>query len=82
MFTPKTEVPVVFATDNYSYLGLLDTGGKRLQDILNDSLTDYLSLRKVQVATTIDGSTIVEENVPSDRGQTKHYLGAVASRCP
>lgn len=61
MLPPRTEIPVALVTDNYSYLGLLDTGGKRLQDILNDSLTDYLSLRKVQVATTVDGHCVVQE---------------------
>lgn len=61
MFTPRTEIPVALVTDHYSYLGCLDSGGKRLQDILNDSLTDYLNLRNVQVATTVDGSTIVQE---------------------
>lgn len=61
MLTPRTEIPVALVTDNYSYLGLLDSGGKRLQDILNDALTDYLSLRKVQVATTVDGNLVVQE---------------------
>lgn len=61
MYSPKIEIPVALVTNTYSFLGQLDSGGKRLQDILNDSLTDYLSLRKVQVATTIDGNTIVQE---------------------
>ena len=57
----KIEIPVTLVTDHYSYLGQLDTGGRRLQDILNDALTDYLSLRDVKVATTVDGRTIVQE---------------------
>lgn len=61
MLSPRIEIPVALVTDNYTYLGQLDSGGKRLQDILNDALTDYLTLRKVQVATTVDGHRIVQE---------------------
>ncbi len=61
MFTPKVEIPVTLVSDSYSYLGYLDSGGQRFQDILNNSFTDYLSLRDVRVATTVDGSTVVQE---------------------
>lgn len=59
--SPQNEIPVALATETYVYFGYLATGGKRLQDILNDSLTDYLTLRKVQIATSVDGNTILQE---------------------
>ena len=75
MLSPKTEIPVALVTDNYSYLGYLDSGGRRLQDILNDALTDYLSLRKVQVTTTVDGSMLVQELPTATIVKDKVLLG-------
>ena len=75
MLSPKTEIPVTLVTENYCYRGYLDSGGKRLQDILNEALTDYLSLRKVQVATTIDGSTLVQEVPTATIVKSKVLLG-------
>ncbi|MCB0061554.1 MAG: hypothetical protein KDE19_05550 [Caldilineaceae bacterium] len=59
--SPQHDVPVALVTETYVFMGLLATGGKRLQDILNDTLTDYLSLHKVQIATSVDGNTILQE---------------------
>lgn len=71
--SPQQETPVTLVTETYIYMGNLATGGKRLQDILNDSLTDYLNLSKVEVATSIDGSNIVLE-VPSAAIVKKHVV--------
>lgn len=59
--SPQSETPVALVTETYIYQGNLATGGKRLQDILNDSLTDYLNLRNVQITTSIDGESTVQE---------------------
>lgn len=56
----QQEVPVAILTKSYCFFGKLATGGRRLQDILNDSLTDYLHLRGVQVGTTLNSSSTVE----------------------
>jgi len=61
MYSPQQEVPVALVTEHFTYLGNLATGGRRLQDILNDSLTDYLSLSKAQISTTLDGNNVVQE---------------------
>ncbi len=61
MYSPQQEIPVALVTEHFTYLGNLAASGRRLQDILNDSLTDYLSLRNVQVSTTVDGSGVVQE---------------------
>ena len=56
----QQEVPVAILTKSYCFFGKLATGGRRLLDILNDSLTDYLHLRAVQVGTTLDNASAVE----------------------
>ncbi len=56
----QQEVPVAILTKSYCFFGKLTTGGRRLQDILNDSLTDYLHLRAVQVGTTLNNASAVE----------------------
>lgn len=61
MYSPQQEIPVALVTEHFTYLGNLATGGRRLQDILNDSLTDYLSLSQAQISTTVDGSAVVQE---------------------
>lgn len=59
--TPPSETPVALVTETYIYQGNLATGGKRLQDILNNSLTDYLYLRNVEITTSIDGESTVQK---------------------
>jgi hypothetical protein len=61
VYNPQQEVPVALVTEHYTYMGLMATNGKRLQDILNDSLTDYLNLRKVEIATSVSGDPVVQE---------------------
>jgi len=73
--SPQSEIPVALATKSYIYLGYLPTGGRRLQDILNDTLTDFLNLRKVQIATTLDGKTIVQELPEATIAKAEVVLG-------
>jgi hypothetical protein len=61
VFSPQQEIPVALVTEQFIFLGNLATGGRRLQDILNDALTDYLSLRNVQISTTMEGDSVVQE---------------------
>ncbi len=73
--SPQSEIPVALVTKAYTYVGHLTTGGRRLQDILNDTLTDFLNLRKVEIATTLDGNTVVQKLPEATIAKTEVVLG-------
>jgi hypothetical protein len=44
----QTRLPVCLVTNAHSIVGLLETGGKRVLEVLNDLNTSYLSLNEVR----------------------------------
>lgn len=47
-------LPAMVLTQSHRLVGLLDTAGRRMQEVLNDSTTEYLRLTQVAVAGLTD----------------------------